>query len=105
MDIIHHIPANQCLRLQKFQGLFLAPMILQTFATHFSAILGAVKMPSPQVKENEGHGALALSVTAASTPASFSHRVGPHSYSKYVANLGGTSAHTLARRIDHYRVP
>jgi hypothetical protein len=44
--------------------LFLAPIILQTFATHFSAILGAVKMLDLQKNEDEAYGALALSVTA-----------------------------------------
>jgi hypothetical protein len=95
-------PTNQYLCLQKYQGLFLVLMILQTFATHFAAIAGAVKVQGLQEDKNEAHGALALSVAAVSVLPSLSQVFSAHSSSTYVANLGGTSAQTLARRIDHH---
>jgi hypothetical protein len=96
---------NQYLCLQKYRGLFLVPMILQTFATHFATIAGAVKVQGLQEDKNEAYGALALSVAAVSVLPSFSQVFSTHSSSTYVANLGGTSAQTLARRIDHHWIP
>jgi len=51
---------------QTYRGLFHGPMVLQTFATHYTAILGAVKVPTFHKHAMEPHCALSLAAAAVS---------------------------------------
>src|SRR6266403_605315 len=53
--------------LQKYTGPFRSPLVVRTFAAHFSAIHGAVKVPElghANLPETYPCGGLALSATA-----------------------------------------